>query len=516
MRVYVPKARKPTSVQSLPEMSSASGLMRSSSSTRRSTHWDILDSARNISWIRGSLSTIGKNLIGPYWTFVKVKEFEDEATPEALTALKRFYGVGVKRDHKNIKDFYTTASKFYATAVSYVMGGFAGWELRKNKLGEYAGFDYVPGYIEPQIDDNGDFLSPAWRQFLSGSELQSASWNDPQDIVFFANPDFGGYPCSQDMEALVGYTLPSEIHAMLSYLSIHKNRSAPLDGTWEIDSNVDNDVFDKVYAMLRARYTGSGNYGRTPLLSKGTLKFNPARRFNEDAPYLEGRNYNRQEMAAVTNVPGSKLGVTQDLSMANSREAKRDYFETAIEPLQIIIEDTSYQQIHVDLLDIRGWKLSFNNPAFTNEIEQASIDRTYWNIGERSANEIRERGGKEPRDGGDEYFSPANMIPADGANDPIPDQPNDPVPPGTSNPAGQKPRPPRADEQALLAELKKFKTVALKRMKESKKPKKFETEIIPEALYMVLSSAIESVESEDEIKEIFMEVETRIKGATDG
>ncbi len=508
MRVFVPELTKANSIVDVIDVGVPAGQIIPSSSSRRAIHWDLQDAARNISWIRGSLTAVGKNIIGPGFKFVKVKEFEGEATERKLKELKRFYGLGVAREKTNIKDFYSTLSKFFVTAFALQLGGHAAWELRNDELfGDTpVTFDYVPGYVEPQINVDGTFKSPAWKQFLTASESPAATWDKPDDLVIFATPDFGGHPWSSDLEALVAYTLPSELYAMKSYLSIHKNRNSPYDGFWIIDPNVSDEQWKATIKMISNQYKGSQNEGKNPIVGKGQLDWKPFSRNKEDAPWLQGRNYSRQEISGVTHVPGSKLGVTEDATLASSREFKREYHETVVEPIHAILEDATYEQIHVAKLGIRGWKIQFNNPAFVNELEQASIDRTYWNIGKVSANELRQRDGQEPREGGDEYFEPTNMVTEeDRATGTVGARPNEPTEnPGENNPAGQKPRPVRADEEGLGAEIRRWRKVELSRAKEGKKRKRFESEIIPEEVYSILNNALEKTGGDiDRIREIF-------------
>lgn len=513
MRIYFTGGQA-ESVKSLQPQVPVSGEMRGSGQIQRNAHFDLEDAARNLSWIRGSITQIGKNIIGPNWKLVKVREFEDEATPEAKQVLQRFYGLGVTKSYKNIKDFYTTSGKLYATAASFVLSGHSAWEMKRDGLfGTPVGFDYIPGRIEPQIEPNGDFKTPAFKQYLSSSQFSATEWQDPNDIVFFANPDFGGYPYSSDLEALIQYTLPSDIYAALSWLSMHKNRNAPLDGYWTIDPGVSDDVFKTVYAMLYSRYSGAHNYGKTPILAKGQLDFKTISRSEDEAPYLDGRAGARQEMSAVTGVPGGKLGVDgEDMS----RDKKRDYYESVIAPIHVCFEETMYEQVHLRSFGIRGWRPAFNNPSFVTEVEQASIDRTYWNIGKVNANELRVRDGEEPREGGDHYFEPANMLETPGTQigeDPLGENPGAPVMlPSEEDPAGQKPRPVRADEQSLYEELRKWRDLSIKRAKQGKKPRKFETEIIPPAIYDILSFALnENGSNPSFVKDIFDEALRRAK-----
>lgn len=456
----------------------------------QNTFFDLSDAARAQSWLRASLSTIGKSLVGPRFSFAKVEGFEDKATEEDLAVLRDFYGLGApSREFTNYRDFFTTGAKLYATAVSLSLGGFAAWEIRRNALGFPISFDYIPGFVRPNVDSNGAFLKPAFIQTLSSHLSVTASWDDPDDIVFFARPDFGGMAFSSDLEALVNFALPSDMHAAMSWLSMHKNRNAPLDGYWEADPSMSDESFKELQRILKKRYSGSQGYGRSPLVSRGALSFKRIQRGEDEAPYLGGRDYARQEIAAVTGVPGSKLGVTSEMNRASSREAKRDFYETQVEPLQALIEEATYSQVHVRLLGISGWRLKFGNPAFVNEIEQASIDKTYISSGVWSPNEVRANQGRDKRKGGDKFSDPTRQnlggrTPVAEPDVPDPAEDEDPV-------EGSEPEEPRPNEQAAIAELRKWKRFAIRGI--GRKRRKFESDILPADLCSTVQELLDSL-----------------------
>lgn len=506
MRVYSPLPARTKEHQAalIPDLEPILGTIRPHSANQRAIYWDIEDAVRSVPALRSDVATVGKNLIGPGFRFVKVEGYEDEATDEALETLKRFYGIGVKKTYKNIKDYYETSSKFYATAVKLAMGNACAWEVRRDVLfRDPISFDCIPGYVEPQYDSTGTLASPAFRQYLSISGLSYVTWDDPNDIVFFCRPDFGGLAFSSDLEALTRFTLPADIYAALSWLAMHKNRNAPLDGIWVADPGMSDDDYDELQKFLMGRYGGASNYAKSPILSRGGVDFKRISRAQDELPYKEGRDWARQEMAGVTGVPGSKVGITSEMSRANSREAKRDYHETTMEPLQLMISEVTYQQVHIRLFDIRGWKIQFGNPMFVNEIEQASIDRTYYNIGAVNANELRERDGKDPYNGGEQYFIPSNIMPVNGrpANE-IPNQEEKPAKEGPDT--SQTTRPVRADEQmatpeAIKAELLRWRKFALARSEKGKPSRIFESQIIPLEFYLKIFESLGEAEGDPEL-----------------
>ena len=462
----------------------------------------LANAARMHSWTGASVDVVARSVVGPGWKLVRVDGFD--GTEQERDALLRFF----RGDHKtwdNIKDYTSFASKIYHTVSSFRLFGQAAWELRYTD-GVVTGFDVLSGYTEPNVDERGNFKSPAFTFYpWSGGDPVSF---EASEIVYFYHPGVTGDIRGETVyESLSYMTIPADIYAATVYRELFQNVNSPYNGVWEVDESVSDEDFELFVSLLEERYSGVENFGRNPLVVRGKVDFKEIRsRSREDAPYLEGRRFNQEEISAATGVHGLKLGVTREYNKANMREARRDFFETVLLPLYKHLEDQIYNQVIVRLFGAPGWRFKFNPPDFTTALEDATIRMRYMQYGVYSPNDIREQMGEEPRPGGDIYYRPANTI-VDGEGDPgANDDGNGPDDTGTGPSSSDPERVPTDEthpEHAVLKnrdivrELKAWRKHVLRAMDGKIRPRPFVRKNIPEHLYDVISEQLEKLPEDD-------------------
>lgn len=134
-----------------------------------------------------------------------------------------------------------------------------------------------------------------------------------------------------------------------------------------------------------------------------------------DAQWIESRKFTRTDIAMFYGVPPHMLGDTEkDTSWGTGIEQQTMGF------INFTAEDdlTMWEQtIDRDLIGgEQGVYARFNRKALIRgDIKsRQEFYRTMWNIGVYSANDIRAKEDENPREGGDEYYTPINMT--DGSN----------------------------------------------------------------------------------------------------
>jgi HK97 family phage portal protein len=313
------------------------------------------------------------------------------------------------RNWDNIKDFQSFPDKLSQTINSYRLIGQAAWEIIRDGNGTPIGFDVLSGVVIPNTNDRGYFESPNFR-FYPWNKTQPIDYSR-NDIVFFYSSGVRGRITGESVyESLVSTAMISDMFAAISYRSLFENVNSPHNGIWRIDPVTSDEDLDMVVAMLDDMYSGAHNFGRNPVAVRGGLDFVPINSRNkEDAPYIEGRHYNREEFLSVTGVDGNKLGITESSNKANMRETRREFHENTLRPLFVKLEEDIYNQVCIRILNIKGWKFQFNRPDITTAVEQMSIDMRALQWGIQNPNEIRAQRGLEPRAGGDDYYLPLNL-----------------------------------------------------------------------------------------------------------
>ena len=390
----------------------------------------ILRAYQSHSWTNATVNVVGRSIIGIGNSLVPDEEYEGYASAASKAKIKRFLEFQNAR-YENIKDFVGFSSKIAQTAMSLRLLGQCAWEIVRVN-GVPVGFDIVSGFVRPNVDDHGNFLNPPFvaTPWTAKSHHETIGY-ELEDIAYFFDSGVTGNVTGETAyDSLAVTAIPSDLSAGTSYRELFYNSNAPYNGHWEVDSSVSNDDFDAFYNLLEDRYSGPENFGRNPLIIRGTVDFKPTQsRSSEDAPYLEGREFNRQEISAVTGVDGNKLGVTGASNKANMRETRREFHENVMRPLANWLEDEIYRQVFVRILGVKGWRLRFNRPDFMNALEQSTIDSRDIQSGILSPNEVRIRRGMDKREGGDEFYvAPGSQVPGEnesGNPDPAKATPDD-------------------------------------------------------------------------------------------
>jgi HK97 family phage portal protein len=498
-------------------------------SDKRNTVYNNNDSLRRAadihSWTRATVSVIARSAVGGgisitrhpvYGRFIASDITEEQIWNQLEPVYDFFYGV--KEEYNYFQDMTTLSQKLYYTVLSFFLYGQAAWHLRRDENGNLYDFDILAGVVFPNVKPDGRFMNPAYT-FRPWNSRESYDIKNPNDVLYISWPgiDFSIYG-SSEYKASSETAIPADLYASNAYKSHFENMNAPYNGVWTVDPNTSEEEFYAFLKLLNSRYSGAENWGRNPLVIKGQAEFKETRsRTNDDAPYLQGRTFNQEEISAVAGVPGAKLGLAGQTTKSNYREQRREFHETTLRPIFEMLEQAIYQQIFVRGFGIKSWMLSFNNPDFTNALEDASINTRYVNYSVMTPNEARARLGLPLRQdaGGDSFFVPSNMVNSfqsdvvtgeenstrdDGSNS----EPRDSTHDAVDMPSNEKPTV-AEDEKFLddmLDELRKWKKFKIRTVDNKRVARDFVTEVIPKEIAEQIRNAVIDKDRE-EIRFIF-------------
>lgn len=458
-----------------------------SSSDRVNDLLDLQEATYVVPYMMASGAVVSRGVIGPGFDIVPA-ELGSEGNSVKREQIIRFFNY-MPSVIGNFKDLLGPLAKLYTTAFMYRMFGHAAWQIVYEDGNDLpVGFDLIPGIVKPNTHADGRFKTPAYTQYLrAGSVVTKTEFANASNIVYFCVPDFRADLWLAEPLALSDYSLPSEIYAARAYKSLHENRNAPLSGIWYVPSDIDDDTFDRFVAEVEARYTGSSNYGKNPIIMRGEGGFKSLSLPREDAPYIEGRELNRKEVAAASGVPGPKYGTDLESTSATALgEIRLEFYESTLRPVMQLIEEAIYGQIIVRVFNAPEWRFKFNRPDFTTAVEDASIELRRIQWGQWSPNEARASRGEAPREDGDYYLQPLNMIvqgdgtPGPPDDDAVDDDQGDMKPgdedsvPGTDQPV---------IVEGLVDELRKWRKFELRVAKGDRYKRAFVTENVPGDLY---------------------------------
>jgi hypothetical protein len=496
------------------------GLKRARPTVATSRYIDVMkllaETVHTHPWTFSTVDAVARSVVGSGWKIIPKEGYESLATKRGKRTVDNFLNYS-RKTRGNIRDFIGFPSKLSQTVSSYRLFGQASWNIIKEG-NRCVGFDVLSGYTVPNIDEHGNFLEPAFIHYpWDGSKEVEFGIGD---IVYFFNPGVTGRILGESpYESLIDVSLPADFYAALSYRSVLENVNAPYNGVWVVDPTVSDEDFDLFVNLLQERYTGAENFGRNPLVIRGMAEFKETESNRKDsAPYIDGRQFSREEMFGVTGVAGNKLGLSSDFNKANIRETRREFHESVLRPLFDVIEGVINDQVISGVLGVDFWEFKFNRPDITTALEQASIDMRYLQFGVFSPNEIRAQHGVAPRKDGDEYYIPGTTTgdvtrPKSGqqGKQEIEGEEN---PDTSTNPLPVE-RPPRDeasisnsadnDKRALIIkEIKNWRKITLEGMDGKRPHKKFIPESIPSHVALNINELLESSYGDfDDVKKIF-------------
>ena len=507
MYISVPSS---TSVKQVGELAGGQAARGNASLTagrlsQKTIYQDLNDAQQVHAWLRATVTAFGRSIIGPGMVIARDAHYGDEGTDEERDLLYDFYNGIDGRDFKNISDWYPFSAKLYRTAGQFRLFGFAAWELRRNGFDEVVSYDVVPGFVWPNCEEDGTFKDPPFMQYLGASKVVPIEL-DPDDIVFFMNPDFGTRLFTTDFEALSEYVLPTDIYLSLAMRSLLENWRTPM-GFVSLDEHAMQEDVDNLTRRLDVLYRGAANYGKSAVVVRGDVEFKTLAPPVSDLPFRDGHNVMKDEVEGISGVHGGKLGRTEELSRSNLREIRRDYWETTHLPTVKLLADQMYVLIHQRVFGIRAWRPVFKSPDFLNQVEKATVGMRGRQWGALNTNEFRAFVYDYPpideEWANTDYLMPTNMAtrgdsPAPEGEEPVGEPNTDSEPPvrGDTN---------NTEDIRSLAinEMRAYARFRLKRVgKQNLRPFKFE--YVPDEIVDMVNDALDTYgNTKDNVKMIF-------------
>jgi len=472
--------------------------------SQQTNHFDLNEAYRLHSWVRATCAAFGRTVVGPGMVISRDSAYTDAADDEERKFLWNFYTGVDGRDFSNISDFYPWTAKLYRTAGQFRLFGQATWEIRRNGFGEAVSFDVVPGFVWPNIDENGSFRDPPFTQFISPSKKIDLELN-PDDVAFFMNPDFGSRAFATDFESISEYVLPTDIHLIKAMRSMLQNYRTPF-GVYSLHESATQEETQNFSAQLDSLYRGAENYGKSAVVVHGETSFKASSPPVKDLPFEKGHALMKDEIEGVSGVSGSKLGRTDEVNRSNMREIRRDYWETTQQPIVSMLADQMYLLIHRRIFGIDAWRPEFLAPDFLTQVEKATVAMRGRQWGGMNTNEFRKFVFSFPEIKEDwaneDYLWPTNMVIAGSEGALAGEEP-------VSEPGTDSDAPIRGDtdntEEArglAIAEMRAYSKFCLNRHGKQG-TRKFNFEHVSNDIVKLVDGALETANNRDDVKQIF-------------
>ncbi len=211
-------------------------------------------------------------------------------------------------------------------------------------------------------------------------------------------------PIEQHRES-IGLALATEEHGS----RLFSNGANP-SGVLEHPMKLSKEAQQRLKETFEEKTTGLLNAHKPMILEEG-MKWSQMGMTSEDSQFLETRKFQRNDIASMFRVPPHKIGDLERATFSNIEHQALEFVTDSLMPNLKRWE----QAIHMALLTEKDRKTIFVE-FLVDGLLRGDIKTRYEAYakaitnGILSPNEVRSLENLNPRDGGDEYLTPLNMI----------------------------------------------------------------------------------------------------------
>lgn len=259
-----------------------------------------------------------------------------------------------------------------------------------------------PGIVTPRLTaDGGDVLYDV--EFKAGKRTLLST-----EIVPFRLFTLDGYtPLSPIgyMRETIGFSLAAQEHGGRLFAN-----SARPGGILSTEKALSKDAATRLRNEVEDLVGGRENAHRMLVLGEG-MKWQQMGISSEDAQWLESRKFSRSEIAGVFRVPSHLIGDLERATFSNIEQQDLGLMKHTIVPYLRRMEQRIWMSLLSEADQKAGFYARFNQDALLRGDAKSRAEALAIRLdrGVISPNEWRELDDLNPREGGDEYMTPANM-----------------------------------------------------------------------------------------------------------
>jgi len=292
---------------------------------------------------------------------------------------------------RQVNPFMNRFGLWQTTLTFLELTGNCYWHVVGNALG-------VPAEIWVQPSQNMKIV-PDPERWIGGYVFEQSGKKArfaAEEIIHFKYPNpkdpfYGMSPLEAAADAV------NLSQAMTEYeQALFENRGEP-GGVLQSEKPLSNDEFERLRQQWLAAHRGTRKAGAVAVLEAG-VEWRQIAASPREISYLGGRKWTREEIADAFGVPMALL-TSEDVNLANAREAKTSYLMHTIVPRLRMIEEKLNEQL-LPRYDERLF-CAFDNPAPEERQFLLSERETHLRAGLTTINEEREKLGLRPVPWGD-------------------------------------------------------------------------------------------------------------------
>lgn len=202
--------------------------------------------------------------------------------------------------------------------------------------------------------------------------------------------------------------IEADINAQDFNSSFFANGATP-SGALKADGALSELQFQRLKEQFNTEYAGKGNAHKTLILENG-LSYQQMQFNQKDMDFVNQRNMTRDEILSIFKVPKTIVAITDDVNRANAETSDFVFMARVVKPrINLIFEKLN--SFYLPLFkNTQQLELVADECVPVNKEAALNYDKSAVNVWE-TVNEVRQRQGLEPIDGGDELQPPQTVSP---------------------------------------------------------------------------------------------------------
>lgn len=229
----------------------------------------------------------------------------------------------------------------------------------------------------------------------------------PEDIIFIKYPSITKQFRGRGTLEAAKQTVDLDNYSEAWNVNFFYNAARP-DAILTTDQKLTKEQREHLDKTWNKKFQGLNKNAKLAILESG-LKYQQMQLSQKDMDFLEQQRFSRDKILAVFRVPKTAIGITEDVNRANAEATDYVFALRTIEPkMKRIVE-----QLNEFLVPMFGDDLflGFTDPVPENtELKLKEYEKALKS-GWMSPNEIRDKEGLPPVDGGDSIYIPMNYAP---------------------------------------------------------------------------------------------------------
>jgi HK97 family phage portal protein len=383
----------------LPTASGSGGLFSSmSGAASTSAQSSNLQAMSASGWLFATVDRIASALAALEWRlYRKLPNGEREEIPDMLMRPGNIEAANAQmaqRLWRSVNPFYTRTEFIDTISNHFELTGEMWWVLVRNPAG-------IPLEIWPVRPDRMRPV-PSPDKFIVGYIYQVGQDQIPleiEDVVYVRKPHPTAAYRGMGVVQSIIRDVESE-QASAEWTRNFFNNSAQPGGIIEFpEASMDDAQFDRLVRRWREQHQGVQNAHRVGIIEGG--KWVDRKMSQRDMEFTEIRRLNRDIILGAWGMPGSLLGITENVNRANAEAADAMFSRWIVVPRANRIKGALNEQILPLFGD--GFEWDFDDPVPANREIDHQVAMDGYNAGYLSMNEARTLDGLGAIDEGDEF-----------------------------------------------------------------------------------------------------------------